>query len=92
MSKFDDMIYRLKEDIEVPDHVWAKYTETLSTLPDKQEKRHSHTFSKTKIWPVVALVALIIGTLSVSAAAYIQWSKGLEERLQATEEQRQTLL
>lgn len=91
MSKFDDMIYRLKEDIEVPDHVWAKYTETLSTLPDKQEKRHSHTFSKTKIWPVVALVALIIGTLSVSAAAYIQWSKGLEERLQATQEQRQTL-
>lgn len=91
MSKFDDMIYGLKQDTEVPKDVWMKYTDTLSKLPDKPEERFPRTFSKRKIWPVAVAAALVVGTISVSAAAYIHWSKGLEERLQVTDEQRQTL-
>ena len=37
MSKFDDMITGLQQDIEVPERVWAKYTDTLSNLPDRRE-------------------------------------------------------
>lgn len=87
MSKFDDMIHSLQQDIEIPDNVWIKYTDTLSKLPDKSEKKSSHTFSKKGIWPVALAAALVIGTISVSAAAYIHWSRGLEERLQATADQ-----
>ena len=36
MSKFDDMITGLQQDIEVPERVWAKYTDTLSKLPYRQ--------------------------------------------------------
>ncbi len=91
MSKFDDMIHGLQQDMEVPDHVWVKYTDTLSKLPDRQAERPSHTFAKRRIWPVAAAATLVIGTVSVSTAAYMQWSRGLEERLHTTAEQRQIL-
>ena len=91
MSIFDDMIYGLKQDTEIPKDVWKKYTDTLSNLPDKQGEPSSHTFFKKSMWPTVAVVALVIGTVSVSAATYMQWSKGLEERLQVTTEQRRKL-
>jgi hypothetical protein len=90
MSKFDDMIRGLQKDIEVPEKVWAKYTDTLSQLPDKPVQE-VHKIPKKRMWPVAAAVALMVGTISVSAAVYIQWSKGLDEGLQTTQEQRQTL-
>ena len=91
MNKFDDMIHGLKQDTEIPDGVWMKYTEALSNLPDKHQERPSHIFSGRKMWPVAAAAALVIGTVSVSAAAYMQWSRGMEERFQVTAEQRQKL-
>lgn len=39
MNKFDEMIYGLRQDTKVPESVWMKYTDTLSKLPDKPEKR-----------------------------------------------------
>ena len=74
MSIFDDMIYGLKQDTEIPKDVWKKYTDTLSNLPDKQGEPSSHTFFKKSMWPTVAVVALVIGTVSVSAAPDMQWS------------------
>lgn len=91
MGKFDEMIYGLQQDMAVPDDVWMKYTETLSNLPDKQAEKTPPTSSRRKIWPMVVAATLVIGTISVSAATYIQWSKGLEERLQITNGQRQLL-
>lgn len=117
MSKFDDMITGLQQDIEVPERVWAKYTDTLSNLPDRQEdtfsnfldkeeerphhtfsnfsdkeeERSYHTFSKRRMWPVAAAATLALCTISVSAAAYLHWSKGLQESLQVTAEQQKSL-
>lgn len=87
MSKFEDMIYGLKQDTKIPDHVWKKYTDTLSSLPDKTREAPR----KRKLWPVLTAAALAVSTISVSAAAYIHWSRGLEERLQVSEEQSKSM-
>ena len=63
MSIFDDMIYGLKQDTEIPKDVWKKYTDTLSNLPDKQGEPSSHTFFKKSMWPTVAVVALVIRSM-----------------------------
>ena len=90
MGKFDDMIYKLQQDTEIPEQVWEKYTKTLSKLPDKPRERSAYTVSKKRIWPAAAAM-LAIGTISISAAAHLQWSRGLEEGLQVTPRQRQEL-
>lgn len=35
MSKFDEMICGLQQDVEVPEEVWTRYTGTLAMLPDR---------------------------------------------------------
>lgn len=35
MSRFDDMIDGLREDVEIPETVWRGYTQTLAGLPEK---------------------------------------------------------
>lgn len=35
MSRFDDMIDGLREDVEIPETVWRGYTQTLTGLPEK---------------------------------------------------------
>lgn len=91
MSKFEDIVYKLQQDIEVPENVWGKYTGALSELPDKPQERPLSIISKKRMLPVAAAAALVIGTISISAAAHIQWSSGLEKGLQTTPEQRQEL-
>ena len=36
MSKFDDMVDGLQQELEVPEQVWKKYTDTLSELTEKE--------------------------------------------------------
>lgn len=35
MSRFDDMVNGLREDVEIPETVWRGYTQTLAGLPEK---------------------------------------------------------
>ncbi len=91
MSKFNEIIYKLQHDTEVPENVWMRYTDTLSKLSDKGQKKPVPIISKSRMWPAAAAAVLIIGTISMSAAAHLQWSRGLERRLQSTPEQRQEL-
>ena len=35
MSRFDDMIQGLREEVEIPDSVWRGYTRTLAELPER---------------------------------------------------------
>lgn len=41
MGKFEDMILGLQQDTEIPEGVWARYTDTLANLPDQPEKRYA---------------------------------------------------
>lgn len=59
MSKFDDMICGLQQDTEVPKAVWAKYTDTLSKLPDKQEERSANKNHWTKYTASAAAVVIV---------------------------------
>lgn len=61
MSKFDDMIYGLKCDTKVPDHVWTKYTDTLSKLPDKADTQNIQKNHWIK-YAVSAAAVVIVGT------------------------------
>jgi len=67
-----------------------KFTDTLSRLPDKQAGRGSQRLPKKRLLLTAAAV-LIASAASISAATYIKWSRGLEERLQVPEERRQEL-
>lgn len=91
MGRFEDMIHGLQEDIEIPKQVLTKYTDTFSQLPDKGE-RHSHRTIWKNAWVVAAAAVLAVGAASVGAAAYIQWSRSLEEGMQITPEQREELV
>lgn len=35
MSRFDDMIQGLREEVEIPDSIWRGYTRTLAELPER---------------------------------------------------------
>lgn len=61
MSKFDDMIYGLQQDTEVPDKVWAKFTDSLSRLPDKPEKQNVRKNRWMK-YAASAAAVLIVGS------------------------------
>ena len=91
MSKFDDMIYGLRQEIEIPADVWERYTNMLSRLPEQKTGRMSRGFSGRRTWYAAAAAVLVIGTASVSAAAYLQWSRSLKEQLQVMEEQQKAL-
>ncbi len=90
MGRFEDMVEGLREDIEVPEMVWEKYTDTLSHLPDQKGQASRKSVKRIK-WPVAAAAALFVGVAGISTAAYMQWSKALEEHLRITEEQHKEL-
>lgn len=93
MSRFEDMIHGLQQDTEVPEYVWQRYMEALSTLPDKENRGYGAHAGRSRRWmlPVAAAAALTVGVVSVSASAYLHWSRSLEEKLQITTEQEQVL-
>ena len=39
MADFENMIHKLKNDVEIPEKIWAEYKQVLLELPDKKEKR-----------------------------------------------------
>lgn len=45
MSRFDDMVNGLREEVEIPDSVWRGYTQTLERLPEKKGSRSRRTKS-----------------------------------------------
>lgn len=87
-----DIIIKLQQNIAIPDIVQEKATLTLQQI---QSERTHKTMQKGNrkwktIWLPIAAAVLVLGT-TVCAAVYAQWSKGLETRLQITEEQKETL-
>ena len=48
MSRFDDMINGLRDEMDIPETVWRGYVRTLSELPEKNGKRNSSGGKKTE--------------------------------------------
>lgn len=86
MKQFDDMIRGLQKEIQVPESVWNQYTHTLSHLPEKTVPKKSSAFTGKKIWPSAAVIALFLGTATVSGAVYHYWNGGLKEKFQISSE------
>ena len=89
MNRFEDMMEHLRNDTDIPEQVWTRYTETLSGLPDRKPDTSSHRGLRKHLWPAAAAAVLALGT--VSAGAAIQWSHGLEKRLQVSSQQQQEM-
>ena len=90
----------LQRDVEIPQNVQNKIDGTLLKIKDEaknnskivrysgKEAKVVGKMGKRRIGMVAAIVALVITTVSVGATVYRNWSKGLEESLHVTEEQK----
>lgn len=87
-----DLTTKLQQNIEIPDIVREKAGITLQQIRSGRAYKAMKTTNRTwrAAWVPIAAAVLAIGT-TVCAAAYIQWSKGLETQLQVTEDQKQML-
>lgn len=93
-------IKTLQNDVEIPEAVQNKIDGALLKIKDEAKggkivaydnKIKNTRGSKRRFGMVAAIAALVITTVSVGAAAYRNWSKGLEESLHVTEEQKAKL-
>lgn len=85
MSKFDDMICGLQQDTEVPKDVWAKYTDALSKLPDKQEERRvskSHWMKYAASAAAVVMVGSVVCYSNPALAAKIPFIGNIFKEVQ----------
>ena len=90
----------LQRDVEIPAMVQDKIDGTLFKIKDEakqdskivrysgKEAKSTGKMGKRRVGMVAAIATLIITTVSVGAAVYRNWSKGLEESLHVTEEQK----
>lgn len=90
----NSIIDDLKKDIVVPDIVLSKTEEIFERI--KQDKKDNKWNKKKSISTLSRLVASIVvcvlafSVITVGATAYFHWSKGLEEDLEITENQKVT--
>lgn len=94
----NEIIYRLQQDIEVPEIVTKKANETLeqirmnSAANNKQVPYMKSKRNRKKRYAVIALAAtLAIGTVT-AYAAYSEWSKGLKDELRISEDSQKQLI
>lgn len=75
MSRFDDMINGLRDDMEIPENVWRGYVRTLEELPEKggyrnrggraKDKYRNGRRRKTAGMAVWKAAALVIGSVTL---------------------------
>lgn len=70
MKNFDDMIQGLRKETKVPDEVWMKYTETLSSLPDQTENRRADKKHWVKYTAAAAAAAITVTTVCFANPAF----------------------
>lgn len=80
MSRFDDMINGLREDVEIPETVWRGYTQTLADLPGKGghkvksgkygRDRRRTGMSYLKAAALVLVSVTLLGTGAYAAGKY----------------------
>lgn len=102
----DRILRTLQQDVEIPEVVRKKADQAFARIHAEQEKMEpdnrkvvSHNkketerkaISKRKIAVVAAVAALATATVTAGAAAYMKWSAGMAEGMQATETQQKQL-
>lgn len=94
-----DIIQNLQREIVIPDIVQRKAdlafrqikrecAEEKSAERKNTRGKNAKRKKKTTVWTILAAALLLLGTMTACAAAYIHWSKGMEEELHATPEKK----
>lgn len=98
----DRILRTLQQDVEIPEVVRKKADQAFARIHAEQEKTEPDNrkvvsynkketerkaISKRKIAVVAAVAALATATVTAGAAAYMKWSAGMAEGMQATETQ-----
>lgn len=86
MMRTNETIECLQKDIVIPAIVQQKADLAFAQIGNGQV----HTYRKAA-WVSIAAATLMLGTMSVFAAAYFPWGQGMTEQLHATETQKQFL-
>lgn len=98
--KEKDMLEILQQDIEIPDIVQLKAADTfrkiqMQAAAGRQSAAPGHPVSSRKHFPkkrtVLIAAAAVLGLATVSAAAWMNWSKSLSEGMQVSPEQQSEL-
>ncbi len=71
MNRFDELVYKLKKDDEVPEKVWAKLDKALDNLLDHHEKAHGWNWRKGVSAAVVMLAVVTTVGCGTALAAGI---------------------
>lgn len=97
-NREDKIIEALAEDVKIPEIVQRKADEAFAAIKKEScanaVREDTYTrgrMPRKKVYFLAAAAVLAFGTISVGAAAYMQWSKGLSEGLKAEESQMRTL-
>lgn len=88
-----DIMKKMQSEVVIPDVVQERAElafEKIRTKEGKVIKMRSKKRRGKAIWIAVAAAVFALGTMTV-CAAYLHWSKGLEARFEATDEQKQLL-
>lgn len=88
------IIELLQKDIAIPEIVQRKANLALEQIKKEGGEKQVYNIGKKK-WRTVGIAAAaitaLLGTMTVCAAVYFQWGKGLEEHLNANKQQKEFL-
>lgn len=75
MSRFDDMINGLREEVEIPETVWRGYTQTLTDLPGKggrkvKSRKYGIDGRKTGMFYLKAAALVLVSVTLLGTGAY----------------------
>lgn len=94
MMKTNETIACLQKDIVIPAIVQQKADLAFAQIGNEQVHTYRESGGKIRrkaAWVSIAAATLMLGTMSVFAAAYFPWGQGMTEQLHATETQKQFL-
>lgn len=96
MKYFDNtLIEELQKDIEIPACVQQKAEDAFHTIEQgclvNKQRRSDRRIAGRKVWAAAVAAVLVLGTVTVGAAAYMHWSRFLEKDLNVTDEQKREL-
>lgn len=95
MMRTNETIECLQKDIVIPTVVQQKADLAFAQIRNEHVNTYRESGGKIRrkaAWVSIAAATLMLGTMSVFAAAYFPWEQGMTEQLHATEAQKQFLV